>query len=134
MILRRYGSYYHSVRPNFNPNAITEIGFMRDRAASIPASDLKVSHQLAETHELVAEADADVQRDAEKALLANLQKALEKSVARLATGQMLVVLNGREDWPKTRERREAVIVEGENRFHFHWWVEPPLRMGVYRPR
>ena len=131
MILRRYGSFYHSVRPNFNPTAITEIGFMRDRVFSIRASDFDAGHNLVETHELVAEADDAVQRRAEKALLANLEAAVERQVENLAPGQVLVVLNEREDWPKTRERREAVIVEGENRFHFHWSVDPPLRVAVH---
>ncbi len=131
MILRRYGSFYHSVEPNFNPTAITEIGFMRDRVFSIRAPDFDSGHKLVETRELVAEANAAVQRHAEKALLANLEDAVQQRVAQLAPGQVLVVLNEREEWPKTRERREAVIVEGENRFHFHWWVDPPLRVAVY---
>ncbi len=131
MILKRYGTFYHSVKPNFNPTAITEIGFMRDRAFSVRASDLDSGYERAETAELVAEADAAVQRHAEKALLADLEEALQQRVASLAPGDVLVVLNEREDWPKTRERREAVILEGENRFHFHWWVEPPLRVAVY---
>ena len=131
MILRRYGSFYHSVEPNFNPTAITEIGFMRDRAFSIRVSDFDSGYTRLETHELVAEANAAVQRHAEKALLANLEAAMQEEVAKLAPGQVLAVRNQREDWPRTRERREAVIVEGENRFHFHWWVDPPLRVAVY---
>ena len=131
MIFRRYGSFYHSVTPNFNPTAITEIGFMRDRVFSIRTADFDSGHKLVETHELVAEENAAVQRHAEKALLANLEEVVQERVAQLAPGQVLVVLNEREDWPKTRERREAVIVEGENRFHFHWWVDPPLRVAVY---
>ena len=131
MILRRYGSFYHSVDTNFNPTAITEIGFMRNRVFSIRTSDFDSGYKPAETHELGAEANAAVQRHAEKTLLANLDNALQEVVGKLAEGQVLVVLNEREDWPKTRERREAVIIEGENRFHFHWWVDPPLRVAVY---
>ncbi len=132
MILKRYGAFYHSVRANFNPTAMTEIGFMRDRAFSIRATDFSARYEAVETHDLGAEADADVQRDAERALLANLEAALTKQVAKLGPGEVLVVLNERADWPKTRERREAVIVDGENRFYFHWWVDPPLRVGAYR--
>jgi len=132
MILKRYGTFYHSVRPNFNPTAMTEIGFMRDRALSIRATDFEARYELAHTHELGADADADIQRDAERALLANLETALTKQAAKLASGEVLVVLNERTDWPKTREQREAVIVDGENRFHFRWWVDPPLRVGAYR--
>ncbi|MDE2805766.1 MAG: hypothetical protein OXN18_11545 [Gemmatimonadota bacterium] len=134
MILRRYGNAYHSVEPNFNPTAINEIGFMRDRAFSVPAADFDARYEALEEGELGAEADAEVQRHAERDLLRNLEHVLAQWVARLEPGQVLVVHNGRDDWPKTRERREAVIVEGENRFHFHWWVDPLLKVGIYGAR
>lgn len=131
MILRRYGKWYHSVQPNFNPAAMTEIGFQRDRAFSISAADFEGRNRAVTTTEVGAEADGDVQRHAERELLAKLEGALGEMVAGLGDGRVLVVLNERDNWPKTRERREAVIVEGENRFHFHWWVDPPLRVGVF---
>ena len=131
MILKRYGKWYHSVRPNFNPAAMTEIGFQRDRAFSISAAEFEGRYRAVTTTEVGAEADGDVQRHAERELLAKLEGALGGMVAGLGDGRVLVVLNERDDWPKTRERREAVIVEGENRFHFHWWVDPPLRVGVF---
>lgn len=131
MILRRYGSWYHSVQPNFNPAAMTEIGFQRDRVFSVSAADFEDGYRAVTTDELGAEADGDVQRHAERELLAKLEGALTERVAALGSGQVLVVLNDRTDWPKTRERREAAIVEGENRFYFHWWVDPPLRVGVF---
>jgi len=37
MIVRRYGKWYHSVQPTFNPTAMTEIRFPRDRAFAIAA-------------------------------------------------------------------------------------------------
>ena len=131
MIVRRYGKWYHSVQPNFNPTAMTEIGFQRDRAFSIAAAELEGDYRELASGELDADASADVQRDAERTLLADLEGKLRAWAARLEPGQLLVVKNGRSDWPKTRERREAVIVAGENRFHFHWWVDPPLRVGIY---
>ena len=130
MILRRYGRLYHSVLPNFNPFALTEIGFRRDRVASFSSEDFADRFRSVATHEMRAKADSEVQRDAERELLATLEEALKERAAALESGQVLVVLNGRDDWPKTRERRQAVIVDGENRFHFHWWVDPPLRVGV----
>lgn len=133
MIVRRYGTWYHSVVPSFNPAAMTEIGFRRDRRHSIAADDFGSGYRLVETGEVDAEADAPVQRDAERALLANLERALGEWVDRLQPGQVLAVLNERDDWPKTRERREGVIVDGENRFYFHWWVDPALKVGVYAP-
>ncbi len=134
MILRRYGKWYHSVQPNFNPAAMTEIGFQRDRAFSVSAADFEDGYRAVATDELGAEADGDVQRHAERELLARLEEALRERVAALDSGQVAVVLNERTDWPKTRERREAVIVEGENRFHFHWWVGPLLRVGVFEAK
>ena len=134
MILRRYGRWYHSVRPNFNPAAMTEIGFQRDRAFSLFADDFADGYRAVTTDEVGAKADGDVQRHAERELLAKLERALDNRVAALEPGQVLVVLNQRDDWPRTRERREAVIVDGENRFHFHWWVDPPLRLAVYGAR
>jgi len=130
MILRRYGRRYHSVRPNFNPAAMTEVGFRRDHAFSISVADFEERYSAAKTDEVSAEADGGVQRHAERGLLTKLERALEEREAALDPGQVLVVLNERDDWPKTRERREAVIVDGENRFHFHWRVHPPLRLAT----
>ena len=134
MILRRYGSWYHSVRTNFNPSALTEIGFQRDRALSLSASDLEAKYKSVADHEVVAEAGGDVQRYAERDLLARMDEAVGRRVAALDPGQILVVRNERDDWPRTRERREAVVVGGENRLRFQWSVEPPLRLGVYAER
>ena len=131
MILKRYGTSYHSVTPNFNPTAITEIGFMRDRARSIRVDDFDAGYRLVDEVELGAEADAKVQRHAERTLLEKLERSLAERVSSLGDGQVLIVQNERDDWPKTRERREGVIVDGENRFHFHWWVDPPLKVGIY---
>ncbi len=131
MILKRYGTSYHSVTPNFNPTAITEIGFMRDRARSIRVDDFDAGYRLVDEVELGAEADAKVQRHAERTLLEKLERSLGERVASLRDGQVLIIRNERDDWPKTRERKEGVIVDGENRFHFHWWVDPPLKVGIY---
>ncbi len=131
MILRRYGKWYHSVQPNFNPAAMTEIGFQRDRVFSVSAADFEGGNRAVSTEKIGAEADGDVQRHAERELLGKLEQALRDHVAALGPGQVLVVMNERTDWPKTRERREGVIVDGENRFHFHWWVDPPLKVGVF---
>ena len=134
MIFRRYGARYHSVEPNFNPSAMTEVGFRRDRVRSIPAGEIAADWTRVETDQLHASADAPVQRDAERTLLARLEVALRERAAGLAEDQILVVANDRGDWPKTRERREGVIVDGENRFHFHWWISPPLRVEVWARR
>ena len=53
----------------------------------------------------------------------------------LGEGEVLVVesLEG-EDYPKSRDRKQNVVVDGENRLYFYWSVDPPLRMGQYRKR
>lgn len=134
MILRRYGTAYHSVQPNFNPTAITEIGFRRDRLYSVSAADFESQWKRIDGAEIGAEADGEVHRETERALLRRLEKALRDKVSALAEDEALVVENGRDDWPKTRERREVVVGELDNRFHFHWWVEPLLGVAVHRRR
>ena len=39
MILRRYGRSVQSVEPNFDSKALTEIGFRRNQALTIPGDD-----------------------------------------------------------------------------------------------
>ena len=134
MILRRYGAWYHSVEPNFNPAAMTEVGFRRDRVRSVRATEFADDWRLVESHDISMEADAPVQRDAERSLLRGLEASLRERVAGMAEDQVAVVANGRDDWPKTRERREGIIVDGENRFHFHWWVDPPLKVEIHAKR
>ena len=132
MILRRYGTSYQSVDTNFNPSAMTEIGFRQNRDFSISVDDFEGSYTLVESQDLVAEADAEVQNVAEAKVLDDLNAALQGVVAGLGEGQVVVILNGRDDHPKTRERKEPVIIEGENRLHFHWWIDPPLKVAVYQ--
>ena len=134
MILRRYGNAYHRVEPNFNPTAITEIGFQRDRRLSIPVADFEAEWERIDGDEVSAEADETVQREAERLLLRRLEEALREKLTKLAEGEALVVESGRDDWPKTRERKEVVAEALDNRFHFHWWVEPALKVAVYRRR
>ena len=134
MILRRYGSAYHSVDPAFEPAALTEIGFRRNHAFSMAATAFDESHAQVVVREMSAEVEGYVQRKAEAELLARLEQALLEEDGKLADGQALVILNDRGDWPKTRERREMVADGEDNRFRFHWWVEPSLRAGVFALR
>ncbi len=131
MILKRYGNWYHTVTPNFNPTAMTEIGFMRDREFSIAATDFENQYRQVDTHNLAPTAESDVQRDAERTLLANLETALNDVVQGAGQEKVVLVCNDRDDWPKTREARDDVIVDGKNRFHFRWAVDPPLKLAVY---
>ena len=134
MILRRYGSFYHSVQANFNPAGLTEIGFQRDRAFSVKAEDFEQSFERVRTADLVASRDGGVQRHVERAVLEQLEQSLAEKAAEAGPDGAVVVLNQRDDWPKTRERRETVLGDLENRPHFYWWIDPPLRLAIYRRR
>lgn len=133
MILKRYGTSYHSVEPNFNSRALTEIAFRRDRQLSVPVEEFESGYEKVDEHALVAETEGDVQDDAEEALLESLGVSLEGVHAALADDQVLVLESKEgEDYPKTRNSKKNVVVEGENRLYFYCKVDPPLRMGVYR--
>ena len=133
MILRQYGTSYHSVEANFNPAAMTEVGFRRDHRFSIPVEEFETGYVRVSDREITSEASGDVQRHVEEEVLAKLEAGLGDAAAGLPEGHVVVVLNGKDDHPKTRERKESVIVDGENKLHFHWWIEPPLRVAVFSP-
>lgn len=134
MILKRYGTRLHSVRPDFDSRALTEIGFRRDRRLSLGAADFEEEYEAVETVELSADADGPVHDRAEQKLLRNLEQALLRVEA--DAGEGLVVIESAQgvDYPKTRDRKQNQIREGRNRLYFHWTVDPPLRVSVFRPR
>ena len=133
MILRRYGTSYHSVTPNFNPTAMSEVGFQRDREFSIGAEEFEERYTVVSRSELGSEAEGFVQNEAEQAVLDELLAQMRTVLAGLGPNQVLVIENGREDYPKMRERRESRPVDGDTKFHFRRWVEPPLKVAVYAP-
>jgi hypothetical protein len=135
MILKLYGTAYQSVQPNFNPRGLTEIGFKRDRAHSIAAEDFAAAYQKTREVALGAETEGEVHDSAEDALLKKLEAAVGELLRDLKEGEVLVVESQEgEDHPKTRDRKKNVVVEGANRLYFYWWIEPPLRLGVYRKK
>jgi len=135
MILRRYGSSYQSVVPNFEAKALNEVGFRRDHESSIPVEDFGTGYEVIDRHELSATGEGDVQNEAEQSLLDDLLEQVESLESDLGDNEVLVVESEQaKDWPKTRQKQENVIVEGENRLYFHVRVDPPLRIGVYRMR
>ena len=135
MILKRYGVMLHSVRPNFDSRAMTEIGFRRDRRLSVRVTDFDDIYEAMGTEELSADADGPVHDEAEQRLLRNLERELRR-VEDSAGEEGVVVLESTagEDYPKTRDRKQNVLRDGRNQFHFHWTIDPPLRVGVFRRR
>lgn len=132
MILRRYGNTVQSVELDFDPHALSEVGFRRDRELSMDAEEFERSHEKVEEHELSATADSSVQDEGETALLEDLESQVRALEDGLDEDAVLLVENTTDDYPKTRDVKKEVIVEGKNRLHFSWRVDPPLRMGIYR--
>lgn len=135
MIFRKYGTSYQSVETNFDSKALNEVSFRRDRVESFPADELEARYERRSVHELVTEAEGDVQDETEQLLLERLEAQLRELEGGLDTGEVLVVENEPgHDHPKTRQKISNVVVGGENRLRFHYTIAPPLRVSVHRPR
>ena len=135
MIYKRYGTALQSVETNFDARAMTEIGFRRDRKDSIPAEDFESEWEKVDERTLTADSEGPVQHEAEVLVLEKLRAALSEYETALEDGEILVVESeAGVDYPKLREIRDDVLVEGENRFYFRWSVDPGLRVGRYRRR
>ncbi len=133
MLRRRYGERIHRVRPRFDAHALTEIAFER-LGEAWPAEAWLASHERIAEHALTAEAEGDVKDDAEKGLIATLRERLDAVLASLPPGAVALVENSPHDHPKTRDTTTEIPHPLGNRLHFRWRVEPPLLIGVYRPR
>lgn len=135
MIAKRYGTRIQSVTPNFDANAMNEIGFQRDNEWTENADEFFAAHEKVETHELTAAAEGEVQGEAEEKLLVSLQEqlvAVSKTVG--ADGVLMIESEQGVDYPKTRHTQTNQVVGHENRLYFRFTVEPPLRVAVYRRR
>jgi hypothetical protein len=134
-LLRRQGTRVLAVETNFDYRAMNEIAFRPAGGGPEPAESFDARMERVKEVELEAATDGPVQATAEAALLEQLEEGLNRCLAELSAGEVLVIESAPGvDWPKTKERRKDVVVDGENRFHFHWRVEPPLRVAVYRER
>ena len=135
MLLRRYGSTVQSVETNFDARALNEIGFRRDQRWSLPWEEFAEGYARVSGDEITAESQGWVQDEAEQELLQVLEGRLREMLGALAEGEVLLVESEQgNDYPKTRDDKKTVTVEGENRLHFTWRVDPPLRVGIYRKK
>ena len=135
MLLRRYGSTVQSVDLDFDPRSLNEVSFRRNRELSLSEEEFSGRYEKAREEVLGGEADGPVQSEAEAELLRDLASRVEALMAQLEEGEVLVVENEQGvDYPKVRDRKQGIIVDGENRLYFHWRVDPPLRLGIYRRR
>ncbi|MGB1656626.1 MAG: hypothetical protein ACPHQP_01055 [Longimicrobiales bacterium] len=132
----RYGNNFQSVSFEFEAKALNEVGFRRDRESTFPVDDLAEGYDLLETVEMTAEAEGDVQSETEQLLLDRLKEQAQAAVDSLPEGGIAVVANerGGRDQPKPRQTIGNVVVEGENRLHFTYHVDPPLRLELYRAK
>jgi hypothetical protein len=133
MLLRRYGSTVQSVEMNFDARALNEVGFRRDQRWSLPWEDFEAGYVRVRGDELTADAEGWVQDQAEQDLLRALESKLSETLGALGDGEVVLIESEQgNDYPKTRDDKKTVAVEGENRLYFTWRVEPPLRVGIYR--
>jgi hypothetical protein len=132
VIYKRYGSSYHSVDLNFDGKAMTEVGFRRSGAHSFEVEALGGVYEHMETVELATESEGPVQTETEQLMLDRLREKIEGIGAALPEGGIALVENeSGHDYPKPRQEIKNVVVEGENRLHFHYTMAPALRLGLY---
>lgn len=135
MILRQYGNWYHSVQPNLNSRALTEVGFLRDQVFSITVEEFDAGYEKLDEKPFAPETEGEVLHEAEEELLNALKVGVVEAMEALREGEILVVENREsKDRPKTRDTRRHVVVDGESRLRFFWRIDPPLRLGVYRKK
>lgn len=135
MILRRFGSSYEAVEPAFNATALTEISFRRSGGESYGKDEFAERFERVDEREIGAETEGDVKNQVEEALLQAILAQLRELEAEVGPDAVLVFENmPGQDYPKTVDVTRTRVVAGENRLHFTYRVEPPLRLGVYRRR
>lgn len=135
MILKRYGDKLHSVRPNFDANAMTEVSFMRDKDTTFSLEEFEAQYELSEERELTATSEGHVKSLAEHTALHYLEEQVLDLEGQLGEHAVLVVENATgAHAPKTRSTQRTLVEEGENRLHFTFTIEPPLQLGIYRRR
>lgn len=135
MIFKRYGKSYHSVTPNFDSRAMTEVGFQKSGEQSLTAEEFEQQYEKAEARELTATASGSVQDQAEREMLESLLTKL-RAVETAAGSDGVVVIESEQgkDYPKTREKQSTLVAGHENKLHFEWSIEPPLRVAIFQPR
>jgi hypothetical protein len=135
MLCREYRSSYQSVDIGFDARALNDIGFRRNRELSVPEAEFPDLYAKVDSIEVQTEADGPVQYETKQVLSDRLRAKVEELLARLPEGGVLVVENELgHDYPKTRQLTKNGIEDGENRLHFEYTMEPPLRLTLFRPR
>ena len=135
MIAKRYGKSVQSVNPEFDAVAMNEIGFRRDQAWSVEAETFLATYDRVSEHFLTGSTEGDTQNEVETGLLAALLRDLRAIESDAPQGDVLLVENeSGVDYPRLHSTQRTVVVGFENRLHFTYTVDPPIRIGVYRPK
>jgi len=135
MLFRKFGDLVHSVEPHFDSRAINEISFRRDRVESCTVHEFEERYEKVSVSLIGGETEGAVQSEAEAELIRAVDSDLRELLTSLREGEVLLVENQQGvDYPKLKDRKERVIMEGENRFYFHWRVDPQLRIGLHKRR
>ena len=134
MILRMYGEKLHSVEIRFEAKAFNEVGFRRDRETSFDVEEFERDWERVREAEIADKGEGRIQIETEQRMLDTMQAHLERIVEELGEGEVVRVENHETDWPKLRETQTTIVEDGENVLHFDAWVDPPLRVAVWRPK
>jgi len=132
MILRLYGETLQSVAIHFDSKAFNEVGFRRDRQHSIPLDEFESDWEKVTEHEISAREEGTVQDHTQQRLLDTMEAELRGLLDGLSDGEVLRIENGETEWPKTRDTQKKIVEDGDNRLHFQAWVDPALRVAIWR--
>ena len=127
MIIRRYGSRFHSVSLDFDPAAMTEVGFRRDGKQEWDAEEFLAGHQMVREEEVITRSTNAVQEAAERTMLEALEEKVLAIHDSLIDGQFLSVESKTGvDHPRTRYDRTTTGAR-----EFTYTLDRPLRLGIW---
>ena len=130
MIIRRYGTKFHSVSLDFDPAAMTEVGFRRDGEQEWDAEEFLAEYEMVREEEIIAEFTDAVQEAAERLMLDGLAEKVNAVHDALEEGQFLSVESKTGvDYPRTRYDRPTT---GDKAFTYT--LDQPLRMGIWQKK
>lgn len=130
MIIRRYGTKFHSVSLDFDPAAMTEVGFRRDGEQEWDAEEFLAEYEMVGEKEIIAEFTDAVQEAAERLMLDGLSEKVNAVHDALGEGQYLSVESKTGvDYPRTRYDRPTT---GDKAFTYT--LDRPLRMGIWQKK
>jgi hypothetical protein len=130
MIIRRYGTRFHSVSLDFDPAAMTEVGFRRDGEREWAAEEFLADHEMVREEEIMAEFTDPVQEAAERMMLDALEEKVNTIHDALGEGQYLSVESKTGvDYPRTRYDRPTT---GDKAFTYT--LDRPLRLGIWQKK